>query len=92
MPAGCGGVESNMIATVRKWGHSLAVRIPKTVATQLDVDAGEFLTMYVEGGSIILTPTRTGPQYDLDELLAQMNPDNVHAAIETGAAVGNEFA
>ena len=81
-----------MIATVRKWGHSLAVRIPKTVASQIDVDAGGFLTMYVEGESIILTPTHAHPKYDLNELLAQMNPDNLHAEIETGAAVGNEFA
>jgi antitoxin MazE len=81
-----------MIATVRKWGHSLAVRIPKSVAQELAFGAGGSLEMRVDGESIVLTPSRTAPSYDLDELLDQVTSVNLHPAVETGAAVGEEFA
>jgi hypothetical protein len=32
------------------------------------------------------------PEYDLDALLAGVNPENVHPETLTGRAVGNEFA
>jgi antitoxin MazE len=78
-----------MTAFVAKWGNSLAIRIPKSVAEQAHVTEGTGIDFSVEGNSIIITPQKRR-KYTLDELLEGMTPDNFHPEFETGNAVGNE--
>jgi antitoxin MazE len=74
---------------VAKWGNSLAIRIPRTVAEQAHVTEGMDITFTVSGNSIVITPLKR-KKYTLDELLEGMTPDNFHPEFETGNAVGNE--
>jgi antitoxin MazE len=78
-----------MTAVVAKWGNSLAIRIPKSVAEQAHVTEGTGIDFSVEGNSIIITPQKRR-KYTLDELLEGMTPENFHSEFETGNAVGNE--
>ncbi|MBD2597981.1 AbrB/MazE/SpoVT family DNA-binding domain-containing protein [Nostoc spongiaeforme FACHB-130] len=78
-----------MTSVVAKWGNSLAIRIPKSVAEQAHVTEGIGIDFSVEGNSIIITPQKRR-KYTLDELLEGMTPENFHSEFETGNAVGNE--
>lgn len=78
-----------MTAVVAKWGNSLAIRIPKSIAEQAQVSEGTGITFNVEGNSIVITP-QIRKKYTLDELLEGMTPDQFHPEFETGNAVGNE--
>ena len=78
-----------MRAKAQKWGNSLAVRIPKSIAQQAGVNEDDELDIDVEAEIIRLKPRRR--QAGLEELLAQITPDNLHAAVDFGGPRGREI-
>lgn len=78
-----------METTVQKWGNSLGVRIPKAFAEEAGVSEGTAVDISVASGDIIIRPLRRR-HLDLDDLLAKVTPENIHAEIDTGAPVGRE--
>lgn len=77
-----------MKTQVGKWGDSLAVRIPGTVAKKLDLHEGvELEVTSVDGGMLL---RRRKPEYSLEELLAQVTPENLHGETDWEPAVGRE--
>jgi antitoxin MazE len=78
-----------MQVLVKKWGNSASVRIPVSVmeATQLKLD--DPVEVRVDAGRIIIEPVRT-QIFALDELLAGISPENLHAEVDFGAPVGKE--
>ncbi len=74
---------------VQKWGNSLAVRIPKAFAVDLDIDQGASVDLAVEDGALILRPLPT-TEYRLSDLLADVTEENLHPVVEWGAPVGRE--
>jgi antitoxin MazE len=78
-----------MTTVVAKWGNSLAIRLPRALAEQVQMKEGTDITFSVEGNSIVITPSKR-KKYTLDELLEGMTPDNSHSEIDTGDSVGNE--
>jgi antitoxin MazE len=79
-----------MNAQFKLWGNSLAVRIPSGIARQLDVFDGKAADIQVRDKSLVVTPVDVEPSYDINALVAQITPENVHGEIDTGDAVGNE--
>lgn len=73
---------------VGKWGHSLGVRIPASIARQVNLKEGTSITVTIVENSIVIRPKKT--KYTLDELLEGMTIDNVHSEIDMGLPVGNE--
>lgn len=71
---------------VAKWGSSLAVRIPKPIAEQWGVREGSRIEMVSRGEQLLLRKKA----YDLEEMLARMTPDTLHAEVDTGSPRGNE--
>ncbi len=71
---------------IAKWGTSLAVRIPKPIAEQWGVQEGSAIEMISQGDQIVM---RKG-SYDLDDLLEQVTPDNLHPEVDSGPAQGHE--
>lgn len=71
---------------VAKWGGSLAIRIPKPVAEQWGVQEGSAIEMFSEGDRVVLR--KSG--YDLEEMLAQIDPSNLHSEWDTGPRLGRE--
>ncbi len=78
-----------MAAFITKWGNSLAIRIPRSVAEQVHITEGTAINFSVEGNSIVITPQKR-KKYTLDELLEGMTPDKFHPELDSGNAVGNE--
>jgi antitoxin MazE len=77
------------MATVRKWGNSLAVRIPAALAEKLEVSSGTPVEITAKNGSIIITP-RKRPKYTLRELLKGCKPGKFHGELDWGPDVGRE--
>ncbi|MFZ4676715.1 MAG: AbrB/MazE/SpoVT family DNA-binding domain-containing protein [Nodosilinea sp.] len=78
-----------MVATVAKWGNSLAVRIPQHVVKEIQLTEGAEVDLVVIDGNLLIRP-RPRRRYSLDELIAAITPENLHSEVESGAAVGNE--
>ena len=71
---------------VRKWGSSLAVRIPKAIAEQWGVSEGSAIEMASQGDGVVMRKRA----YDLDDLLSRVTKDNLHPEQDTGDSQGNE--
>jgi len=78
-----------MIAKIQKWGNSLAVRIPRSVAEDTELSSGSAVNMAYRDGQIIIAPVRR-QRYCLNDLLKRVTSRNRHNEIETGSAVGQE--
>jgi antitoxin MazE len=79
-----------MVATVAKWGNSLAIRIPQNLAKELDVVEGSEISLILVDGTLVIKPKKSRKRYSLDELVKEITPENLHAEIDSGIAVGNE--
>jgi antitoxin MazE len=77
-----------MKTVIRKWGNSLAVRIPKAISEQLDVSCDSHVELSIEKGCLVLRPARR--TFDLASLLADITNENLHEEISTGKPVGRE--
>ena len=74
---------------IQRWGNSLALRLPKPIAEQLNLTEGVDVTLSVERGALVVrkTPKKT----TLSELLAQCREDNRHDPVDWGPPVGREL-
>lgn len=78
-----------MNATVQKWGNSLALRIPSSVAKDLQVRQGSAVEVAVEDGKLIVKPAKKR-KASLAQLLKGVTKDNLHSEQDWGAPVGRE--
>jgi antitoxin MazE len=76
-------------AQVVKWGNSLAVRIPKAVAEQVRLKQGDAIVIEALDGRVELRPAERVPT--LEELVAQITPENRHKELDWGPPVGKEI-
>lgn len=79
-----------MITNVAKWGNSLAIRIPQSLAKEICLTEQSEIDLSVVDGVIVMKP-RTIKSYSLDELIQGITPENLHGEIDSGTAVGNEI-
>ena len=78
-----------MKTTIQKWGNSYAVRIPKSFIKEVGLEYRTDIELTLEDGKLIIQPApEEAPT--LKELLAGIKPENLHTAIDTGEALGNE--
>jgi antitoxin MazE len=73
---------------IAKWGNSLGLRLPKSVALEAQVDDGDTVDVSVKNGAIVIRPSR--PVYALDQLVARITPRNRHDESDWGPPVGHE--
>jgi antitoxin MazE len=76
-------------AQMVKWGNSLAVRIPKTVADAAKLREGDRLMIEVERQGAIALKAIDKPE-TLEELVAKITPENLHKEQTWGEPVGAE--
>jgi antitoxin MazE len=77
-------------ATVGKWGNSAAVRIPATLLAQANLTDRQTIDLVLSDGKITLEPV-TKQEINLEDLLAQITPENLHGEVEFGEPVGKEL-
>jgi antitoxin MazE len=83
-----------VIVEFRKWGNSLAVRIPKALAAAVNAGDGKRVELTVKGDTLLLRPVarpKRKPRYTLDELLAGMTRENVPQEVDWGLPRGSEM-
>jgi antitoxin MazE len=78
-----------MRTRVQKWGNSLALRIPKSFATEVGLTHNSPVEVSLVGGKLIIVPI-ANPKLTLKQLLAQVTEDNLHHEVDTGPATGRE--
>ena len=69
-----------MTTIITKWGNSLAVRIPRALAEQVQIQEGSDVSLSTSGDIIVITP-RKRKKYTLDELLEGMTPEKFYSEI-----------
>ena len=78
-----------MKTTAQKWGNSLAIRVPKSVAVQVGLKIKDDLEIEVQDGNVVLKP-HVRRVYRLEDLVKRITPKNVHHEIDSGAPIGRE--
>ncbi len=78
-----------MEAKVMKWGNSLALRIPRSVAAEAGVEYGTSVDLEVEDGAMVVRAKREAT-VSLDQLLRKVKKTNVHREVGTGRRRGRE--
>jgi len=79
-----------MQTKIKKWGNSLALRIPKLLASDASLKLNELVDISIDQGSIIITPI-SEKEYSLEKLLKGVNKSNLHGEFDTGAPLGKEI-
>jgi antitoxin MazE len=79
-----------MAATTQigRWGNSLGLRLPKSVAREARLGEGDTVDLSVDNGVILIRPSR--PRYALDALVGRITARNRHGESAWGPAVGHE--
>jgi antitoxin MazE len=78
-----------MRTRVQKWGNSLALRIPKSFATEVGLQKETSVELSLSDGKLVITPV-TEPKLNLKQLLAKVTKENLHHEVDTGPVTGNE--
>jgi antitoxin MazE len=78
-----------MKTAVKRWGNSLALRIPKAYAAETHIRNGSEVEVSLKSGALVVRPIRRKRRV-LSDLLKQITPSNRHAAVPTGQPAGHE--
>jgi antitoxin MazE len=73
---------------IAKWGNSLGVRLPKSIAREVQLDEGDTVDVSVRNGAIVIRPSR--PTYSLEQLVARITPRNRHDETDWTSPAGRE--
>ena len=77
-----------MKTKVQKWGNSLALRIPKSFATEVRIVSGSEVDLQIKDG--VLTVIPGSQKLTLKALLKTVTPENIHDETDTGDSQGGE--
>lgn len=78
-----------MRTRIQRWGHSLALRIPKPFAVEANLGEQSEVDLTVTNGKLVVAPA-TKPAQSLKTLLAKVTKDNLHREVNTGRRMGRE--
>jgi antitoxin MazE len=78
-----------MEGRVVKWGNSLAIRIPRSVASEVRLEEGAAVDVRVEDNAMVVRKTEDA-RVDLAGLLRKVTKTNVHGEVSTGRRKGRE--
>ena len=78
-----------MSITVSRWGNSLAVRIPSSVAARAKLSEGDSVEMTVSSRGKVMIAS-VSKELDFGALYKMITPENKYEEVRTGVARGNE--
>lgn len=76
-----------MKVQVQKWGNSLALRIPKSIAVESHIEQGSTVEMTRSKNGILVRPHE---ELTLESLLADVTKENIHTETDFGKPEGKE--
>jgi len=79
-----------MQTKIKKWGNSLALRIPKLFALDANLKLNKLVDLSIDKHSITITPIDE-KEYSLEKLLEGVSKNNLHGEFDTEAPVGKEI-
>jgi antitoxin MazE len=80
-----------MRAQLKKWGNSLALRVPTGLLAELNLSENSTVDLRVEDGKLIIAPMQKRKwKYSIEDLLAGVSEQNIHSETDWGSAVGEE--
>jgi antitoxin MazE len=83
-------LEAIVDTRVQKWGNSLALRIPKSLADEAGLGENSPVRLVLRDGELLIQQKPDNPP-TLDELLSKVTKENMHREIMTGPATGGEI-
>jgi antitoxin MazE len=72
-----------MQATIKKWGNSLALRIPKNIADELSINEGSQINFELIDGTLNIHPIQKCTVHDV---IRGLNLDDLPELVEYGIA------
>lgn len=78
-----------MKTAIRRWGNSLALRIPRAYATETRLSEGSDVELTLKSGTLVVR-SLARKRHSLTDLLKRITRTNRHGSVETGKAVGQE--
>lgn len=78
-----------MQTKIKKWGNSLALRIPKLFALDANLKLNKMVDLSIDKDSIIIRPIGE-KEYSLKKLLKGVTENNLHGEFDTGKPLGKE--
>ena len=79
-----------MKTQIKKWGNSLALRIPKSFALNANLSQDELVDLSIDKEKIVITPIGK-KEYSLNELLERVDENNLHGEFDAGSPLGKEI-
>jgi antitoxin MazE len=76
-----------MLVKVKKWGNSLAVRIPSVFAKAMGLCPDAEVELRLEGGRLLIIPDR---KKCLEDLVEKISSENIHGEVDWGENIGKE--
>jgi len=80
-----------MATEVPKWGNSLGIRIPKSVAEQAELADGTEVDLEARGGVLAVRARRRRGRYTLAGLLAKAKGPSPYRSLSQDRPVGREL-
>jgi antitoxin MazE len=78
-----------MKTAVQRWGHSLAIRIPRAFAQETRLGNGTEVDLQLKAGTLVIRRLQKS-RYRLSDLLSQVRKSNLHQENEWGGRPGRE--
>ncbi|MCX6053790.1 MAG: AbrB/MazE/SpoVT family DNA-binding domain-containing protein [Chloroflexi bacterium] len=75
------------LATVKKWGNSLAIRIPLPLAAQLGITENSSVSLQLEGKDRLVIER----DLSIEEMLESFTEENRHELVDFGPPAGKEI-
>lgn len=79
-------ISEFMQINVTKWGNSIAIRLPKSFANQINIDKDSKIELSLEKNKIVIKKA----EYNLNDLMDKITPSNLHKETDTGKITGKE--
>ncbi len=79
-----------MQTTIQKWGNSLAIRIPKSFASETKINNGTEVNLIIKNNQLVISPIVKN-QYSLDAFLSEITELNIHNELDFGEPIGEEL-
>ncbi len=79
-----------MQTIIQKWGNSLAIRIPKSFASETKISNGTEVDLLIKNNQLVISPI-IKDKYSLDAFLSEISESNIHNEVDFGEPIGEEL-